>query len=287
MKELVVISGKGGTGKTSLVAALASLNENMVLADCDVDAADLHLILQPDIQEQGEFVGGKVARIDPEKCTECGMCQIVCRFDAVSEDFQVNEIDCEGCGVCVWSCPAKAIEFVPKVSGNWYVSNTRYGTMVHSQLGIAEENSGKLVTFVRRKAQEIARNTQADFILVDGPPGTGCPVIAAIGNADQLLIVTEPTVSAKHDMERVVQLARHFDVPASICINKFDLNLDLTSEIEQFAQKENLPLAGKIPYDNSITEAQMQGKSILEFGTSEIQNSFKAVWKEILEKINH
>ena len=213
MKELIVISGKGGTGKTSLMAAFASLAENKVLCDADVDAADLHLIMAPEVRERRDFQSGNTAVIDQDKCTECGQCLDLCRWNAISNDFEVNAIACEGCGVCVYFCPEKAIDFPENTCGEWFVSDTRFGPMVHARLGIAEENSGKLVTLVRQQAGKLAEAKNLDLILTDGPPGVGCPVIASVGGATAVLIVTEPTVSGVHDMQRVAQLAAHFKFP--------------------------------------------------------------------------
>ncbi len=244
MKELIVISGKGGTGKTSLMAAFSSLAENKVLCDADVDAADLHLIMDPKVVRRTEFRSGNTAAINNDLCTECGLCREMCRWDAISAAYEVNSIDCEGCGVCVHFCPEKAIDFPENTCGEWFVSDTRLGPMVHARLGIAEENSGKLVSLVRQEARKLAESKKLDLILTDGPPGVGCPVIASIGGASAVLIVTEPTVSGKHDMERVAQLAAHFKVPAMICVNKFDLNLELTREIENYAEQKGYYLFG-------------------------------------------
>ena len=219
MREMIVISGKGGTGKTSLMAAFASLAENKVLCDADVDAADLHLIMEPEIIKRSNFKSGHSAVVHAAKCTECGLCRYLCRWQAISPNFEVDPISCEGCGVCVYFCPEQAIDFPENTCGEWFISNTRLGPMVHARLGIAEENSGKLVTLVRREARKLAEEKGLDLILTDGPPGVGCPVIASIGGADAILIVTEPTVSGRHDMQRVAQLAAHFKVPAMICIN--------------------------------------------------------------------
>ncbi|MBN1560233.1 P-loop NTPase [candidate division KSB1 bacterium] len=268
MKEIVIISGKGGTGKTSVTGALATLLPKAILADCDVDAPDLHLLLQPEIQHRTPFSGSKVARIEKTRCSEYGICRQVCRFDAISIDFVVQDISCEGCGVCVWNCPEEAISFIPRDSGEWYISTTRFGEMVHARLHPGEENSGKLVTQVRTIARDRAERQSLDFLLVDGPPGVGCPVIAAIGGADLLLTVTEPTRSAIHDMERVLQLARHFDVAAGVCINKYDLNEVMAQEIVEFCRRENLPLLGKIAYDPQFVEAQVQGKTIVELDSA-------------------
>ncbi len=264
MKELVVLSGKGGTGKTSLTAAFAFLSENSVLCDADVDAADLHLLMNPHIERKSSFMGGGMAIIDPKKCVQCGQCIKRCRFDAISEQFEVSEIDCEGCGVCVDLCPVGAIDFPIKKCGEWYISRTRFGAMVHTRLGIAEENSGKLVTLVRQEAQKLAESTHSEQIITDGPPGIGCPVIASLGGATATLVVTEPTVSGLHDMQRVLELSRHFKIPSMVCINKYDLNLDQTNAIESTAHEEQIPVVGKIPFDPQFTNAMVQGKTILE-----------------------
>lgn len=279
MKELVVISGKGGTGKTSLLAAFAALAENKVLADADVDAADLHLILNPDVQESHDFESGHTAVIAEERCNRCGLCRDLCRFEAIDEDFRVDPIACEGCGVCVHFCPEEAVDFPLNRCGDWYVSETRFGPMVHARLGIAEENSGKLVTLVRQQAQRVAEERKLDLMLTDGPPGVGCPVIAAIGGATGLLIVTEPTVSGRHDMARVAQLAAHFRVPAMLCVNKYDLNLDETSRIEAFGRDKGIEIVGRIPFDPVFTKAMVQGQTIFEYdGRSEAAESVRSIW---------
>jgi len=270
MKELVIISGKGGTGKTSIVSAFAALAEKKVLCDADVDAADLHLIMAPDILERHDFKGGNKAVIDKDKCTECGLCRQLCRWDAISEDFVVDTISCEGCGVCWYFCPEKAIDFPQKTCGEWYISDTRFGPMVHGRLGIAEENSGKLVSLARQEARKLGGTKGLDLILTDGPPGVGCPVIASIGGASGVLIVAEPTVSGRHDMERVAQLAAHFRVPALLSINKFDLNPDEARAIEQVAEEHNIKVLNRIPFDPTFTKAMVQCKTIVEFdGNSE------------------
>ena len=286
MKELVVISGKGGTGKTSITGALATLMPNTILSDCDVDAPDLHLLLQPDIQKKESFSGGKVARIDKSKCTECDICRDVCRFDAILPDYVVEDISCEGCGVCVWNCPEKAISFEERESGEWYVSTTRYGDMVHARLHPGEENSGKLVTQVRNVARELGKEKGADHLLVDGPPGVGCPVISSIGGADLLLVVTEPTRSAIHDMLRALDLAKHFHVPAAVCINKYDLNEEMVGEIEAYCAGENLPVLGKIAFNKEFVAAQIQGKAVLELDIPELKTAFQVLLKSILQKLS-
>jgi len=286
MKELIVISGKGGTGKTSLMAAFASLAKNKVLCDADVDAADLHLIMDPQVRKRHVFQSGHTAVIDQDKCTDCGVCLDLCRWDAISNDFEVNPIECEGCGVCVHFCPERAIDFPENTCGEWYISDTRLGPMVHARLGIAEENSGKLVTLVRQEARKLGEERNLELILSDGPPGVGCPVIASIGGASAVLIVTEPTVSGQHDMVRVAQLADHFRVPAMICVNKFDLNLERTRDIENFAREKELSCLGRIPFDPIFTKAMLQAQTIFEYNTeSEVGQAIKEIWRRLADRM--
>ena len=283
IKELVVLSGKGGTGKTSLMAAFASIDKNSVLCDADVDAADLHLLMDPDVKQRSDFMGGNVAIIDSEKCSLCGQCIELCRFDAISEDFVIDEIDCEGCGVCVDLCPEQAIDFPVKKCGEWFISNTRFGAMVHARLGIAEENSGKLVTLVRQEARKLAETHHLELIITDGPPGVGCPVIASVGGATAMLVVTEPTVSGLHDMQRVLELADHFKVPCMICVNKFDLNLDQTEAVEVLAKKRNIPIVGKVPFDSNFTKSMVQGKTIFEYDkNSDLSLIIRQLWDTVI-----
>ncbi len=283
MKELVILSGKGGTGKTSVTAAFASLARNMILCDADVDAADLHLLCDPKINQQNDFIGGNEAVIDPEKCTQCGLCRELCRFDAINESFEIDPIDCEGCGVCYDLCPENAIEFPPKTCGEWYISDTRFGPMVHARLGIAEENSGRLVALVREETRKIVHRDKIDLMLTDGPPGIGCPVIASIGQANAVLIVAEPTVSGRHDMERVGQLAAHFKIPAMVCINKYDLNLDQTRDIEAVAEEKQIACVGKIPFDKIFVKSMINKQTIIEADEqSQAACSIKEVWEKVI-----
>ena len=287
MKELVVISGKGGTGKTSLMAAFAALAQNSVLCDADVDAADLHLLMQPDIRQRTDFTGGGIAVIDPDRCTQCGTCLEVCRFGAVTSDFVVDEIACEGCGVCVDFCPEKAIDFPIRTCGQWFISDTRFGPMVHARLGIAEENSGKLVTLVRREARKLAREQGRDWIITDGPPGIGCPVIASIGGADAVLVVAEPTVSGIHDMDRVAELAAYFKVPVMVCVNKYDLNPDQASAIEKTASNGKTVFVGRVAFDPVFTDAMLRGKTVIEYnGASPAGSDIRQLWGEIVRHMN-
>jgi MinD superfamily P-loop ATPase len=286
MKELVILSGKGGTGKTSLTAAFASLSKNSVLCDADVDAADLHLLMSPSVLRRSDFMGGGVAVIDPEKCTQCGQCVDLCRFDAISQSFEINEIDCEGCGVCVDLCPEQAIDFPTKKCGEWFISNTRFGALVHARLGIAEDNSGKLVTLVRQEARKLADFNQLERIITDGPPGVGCPVIASVGGASALLVVTEPTVSGVHDMQRLLELAEHFKVPGMLCINKFDLNQDITKSLENLAKEKNIPIVGKIPFDRRFTTSMVQGKTIMEYShNGRLGLTIEQIWNDICQHL--
>jgi len=289
MKELVVISGKGGTGKTSLVASFAALSKNKVLADCDVDAADLHLVMDPCVRHREPFKGGKKARIVAERCTGCGECERLCRFDAVIADGQIDGVDqfridpiaCEGCGVCTLVCPTDAVEFEEVVNGHWFVSETRHGPMVHARLGIAESNSGKLVSIVREQARGIAVKHGLDLVLIDGPPGIGCPVIASVAGSDLLLAVTEPTLSGLHDFERVRQLAGHFKIKAVICINKCDLNPEITAKIEEHCNETGVEIVGRIPYDNAVTKAQIQKKSVIEYCDQPISKKIRHMWERV------
>jgi len=282
MQELVVISGKGGTGKTSLLAAFASLAKRKALCDADVDAADLHLIMDPRIKERHDFESGHTAEINQGTCTQCGLCRELCRWNAISEDFIVDPIVCEGCGVCYYFCPEKAIGFPLKTCGEWYLSETRFGPMAHARLGIAEENSGKLVSLIRKEGKKLAEKESLDLLLTDGPPGIGCPVIASLGGATATLIVAEPTVSGRHDMERVVELAAFFKVPAMVCINKYDLNPDMGQAIEAFAREKKVTVIGRIPFDPVFTKAMVQGKTIFEFDDrSDGSEAVKAIWEKL------
>lgn len=282
MKEIIILSGKGGTGKTSTAAAFATLADNCIIADCDVDAADLHLILQPQIVETNDFYGGKEAFISAEKCTGCGKCLDLCRFGAVINDggYSVNPLMCEGCGVCAAICPENAISMEDAFSGQWFVSKTRMGGFVHAKLGVSGENSGKLVSVIRKRAKLEAEKINADFILVDGSPGIGCPVIASITGADFVLIVTEPTVSGIHDMKRIVRLIKHFGIKSGAVVNKCDINPEKVGEIKAFAVEESIELLGEIPYDREITEAQFAGKSIIEYSNGKTSESVKKIWEK-------
>ena len=283
IREIVIVSGKGGTGKTSLTAAFAALAKNSILCDADVDAADLHLLMQPEVKEQTDFMGGSKAVIDPDLCTGCGTCRTLCRFDAISDRYEVDPIRCEGCGVCVDFCPEQAIGFPVQRCGEWFVSDTRFGPMVHARLGIAEENSGRLVSLIRTETKKRAEERGLDLILTDGPPGIGCPVIAAIGGATALVIVVEPTVSGIHDMERVVDLAAHFKVPGMVIVNKFDLNVKMTETIEKLAVKRNIVVLGRVPFDPVFTHSMVQGQNLFEYGEeTPTRQVVRDIWAKIV-----
>jgi len=286
MKQIVIISGKGGTGKTLLSACFAVLVDNKVMADCDVDAANLHLLLHPEIQETHSFFGLDKAKIDPEKCTGCGECEPVCRFDAISEvqegDFVVDRVSCEGCTVCSLICPAEAIHMEETKAGEWYVSRTPYGLFVHAKLGIGEENSGMLVTEVKKNAKDLAEKNGEDLVILDGPPGTGCPVIASLSGTDIALVVTEPTPSGIHDMKRVIQVAHHFGIKTACCVNKYDLNLSNTDQVQDWCDKRSIPLLGKIPYDESVTASLMQGVPFVEHTQNSTADAIKTLCEQML-----
>ena len=282
MKEVVVLSGKGGTGKTSIVGSLAALAQSKVLADCDVDAADLHLLLQPTTQQKHEFWSGQVAVIDEDRCTRCGLCQDICRFEAI-KDFKVDPISCEGCGFCYNICPDEAIIMKESLSGQWFISDTKYGPLAHARLGIAQENSGKLVALVRQQAKLIAEKQNLEYIISDGPPGIGCPVISSLSGANLALLVTEPTLSGIHDLERVISVCHHFGVPALVCINKYDINEDNTRQIENYCLNQVIEVVAKIPFDNVVTEALVQGLPVVEYSQGKVTEEIKSLWQHIAQ----
>ncbi|MGM0421132.1 MAG: 4Fe-4S binding protein [Bacillota bacterium] len=288
-QELVVISGKGGTGKTSISAALAALAEDIVVADCDVDAADLHLLLEPEIEEEGDFSGGYLAEIDQSRCVQCGECYQACRFAAISKEeandevfYQVDHLSCEGCGVCNLVCPEEAVSLHDAVNGKWYTSRIRFGQMAHAELGVAEENSGKLVTLVKDKAQELASRKNNPINIIDGSPGTGCPVTASLTGADYALVVTEPSVSGIHDLLRILELGEFLDIPMGIIVNKLDINEKLAGQIENTARQKGIDFLGSLPYDEDIVKAQIEGQTIIEYKPDAlITEGLRKIWRKI------
>jgi MinD superfamily P-loop ATPase len=281
MKQIVVISGKGGTGKTVITGAFAALAKNKVMADCDVDAADLHLLLAPDIKERHDFRSGLSAFIDKKKCIKCGKCRQICRFDAITDNLDVDPVACEGCAFCSYICPAGAIKMQENLAGEWYISETRFGPMVHAKLGIAEENSGKLVSLVRKQAKELAEKNNCDWVIVDGAPGVGCPVIASLSGIDCAVVVTEPTLSGLHDALRVVEVTRHFNVPSKLVINKYDLNTDMSDKIEKHCRENGIELIGRVRFNKSVVRAMVEGKTIMEYEDSSVKDEIKAIWERL------
>ena len=281
MRELVVLSGKGGTGKTSIVGSLAALAQSKVLADCDVDAADLHLLLSPTIRENNEFWSGQVAVIDENKCTLCGLCQDMCRFHAIS-DFKVDPISCEGCGFCSHICPVEAVTMKENLAGRWFISDTRYGPLVHAKLGIAQENSGKLVALVRQQARKLAEKHKVAYVIADGPPGIGCPVISSLSGANLALLVTEPTLSGIHDLERVLGVCQHFGVQPLVCINKYDINEENSHQIESYCLSYGVKVAGEIPFDNVVTESIVRGVPVVEYSSGRVTQEIERMWRMLL-----
>ena len=286
MKEIVVLSGKGGTGKTSITAAWSFLGgSDIVVADCDVDAADMHLLLQPDWAKEETFSSGYKAVINDENCVACGKCKEICRFKAVSEknrQYSVNELDCEGCGYCYHVCPARAIELIEPIVGNWYVSRTKADNyMVHARLKSGADNSGKLVAKVKKEARNLAEKFKKDIVLVDGSPGIGCPVVSSLSGASSVCLITEPTVSGFHDLIRITELVKNFKLPLSCIINKSDINPEQTGKIRDFLAQEEITHLASLPYDETFTKTMVRGKTILESDRNELKNIIKDTWEQI------
>ncbi len=288
MKELVIISGKGGSGKTTVSASFASLAKNSVISDCDVDAPNMHILMKPEKTRTHDFHSGLLAEIDQNKCTFCGLCYEHCRFDAIDKStdksgktiYRIDELKCEGCSLCDYVCKANAIKLSTPKRGVWMESDTKYCPMIHALLDAGGENSGKLVSLVKSKARVKARDDNADVLIVDGPPGVGCPVIASISGADLLLLVTEPTQSGKHDMERVIQLADSFKMKVAMCINKWDINPEVSAEIDRVAKENGVMSVGRIRYDESVPRILSEGKIIVE-QDGEVSADIKSVWSRV------
>ncbi|MCD6090156.1 MAG: 4Fe-4S binding protein [Bacteroidales bacterium] len=285
MKQIVIVSGKGGTGKTSITSAFASIAQNKILVDCDVDAADLFLITQPTILESHEYEGGKIAVLDPEVCTNCGICEELCRFDAISlVDGQttISEFSCDGCKLCEIACPVDAIKMVENMDSRWFESETRFGPMIHAKLGIGEDNSGKLVTKIRDIANKKAKEQEIETVLIDGPPGIGCPVISTLTGVDVALMVTEPTLSGMHDLNRLIELAKGFKLKSYVLINKYDLNPNISDEIEALCLKEELEVLAKVPFNRDFVDAMVNQKTVVEYAPeSELSKMLTEVWNRL------
>ncbi|HUV52870.1 MAG TPA: ATP-binding protein [Dehalococcoidia bacterium] len=280
MKEIVVLSGKGGTGKTTMVASFAALAKNKVLCDCDVDAADLHLLLKPKIKETHEFKSGQTAIINEKLCTRCGLCEEVCRFEAI-KNLKVDPTACEGCGFCARVCPENAITMEENLAGHWFISDTKYGPLVHARLGIAQENSGKLVNVVRQNARSIVHKEEFNYIITDGPPGIGCPVISSLSGANLALLITEPTLSGMHDLERVIGVCQHFGVPALVCINKYDLNEENSQLITKSCLHQGIEVVSRIPYETKVSESIAEGVPLVEYIDNGASQEIRSLWQTL------
>ncbi|MFO7727808.1 MAG: ATP-binding protein [Desulfonatronovibrio sp.] len=286
MREVIVISGKGGTGKTSLTGAFAHITRDKIICDLDVDAPDLHILLSPRVLFEEKFFSGNEAVINQDKCQGCGICEEMCRYNAISmqnDKFVVDPLRCEGCKVCVAFCPEEAVDFPQRYCGNWQISSTRFGTMIHAQLFPGAENSGRLVTLLRQRAREKAREEGRDLILCDGAPGIGCPVISSLSGTDLAVVVTEPTPSGLHDLQRVADLCSYFKIKVAVIVNKYDLNPDQTSGIETYCREKGHELVGNIPHDDMVTRAMVDKKVITEVEDSDMAQSVRKVWDKIMK----
>ncbi len=285
MKQIAILSGKGGTGKTILAACFAFLSQNKIIVDCDVDAANLHILLHPKMKSKGEFKGSHLAVIDDDECTVCGICESVCRFEAIT-GTTIDPVACEGCEVCFHMCPEGAIRMEKVVDGEWYVSGTPYGPFVHAKLGPGRPNSGKLVSLIRQKALEIALKGNYEYVIIDGPPGMGCPVISTLSRIDLALITTEPTLSGIHDMDRVIQVANHFGVKAAVCINKHDLNPRMSQDVEKYCHEKSIAMVGKVRFDRVVPQSISQCVPLVEFSNDGVSEDIRKVWNNVLNVMN-
>ncbi len=286
MKQIVFISGKGGTGKTVISGAMAAMGNDQVIADCDVDAANLHMLLDPVVLERKPFTGGKLAVVNPDLCTGCGECLACCRYDAISEECTVDSLRCEGCGLCSHICPVDAVDMVPQQVGEWYRSETRYGPFIHARLGIGAENSGKMVAKIREVAREVARKEARATVLIDGPPGIGCPLISAITGTDLAVVVTEPTCAGLHDSGRILKVTEQLGVPVKVLINKDDLNPGLTRKIEEICRENDIEVIGKLPFSNTVVEAMRQGVPITEYPDGELSSALREIRQRIDQSLD-
>jgi MinD superfamily P-loop ATPase len=279
-KQLTVVSGKGGTGKTTVVGSFAALATNKVLADCDVDAANLYQIVGPTIRESGDFFGAQIPIRNEDLCTKCGKCEEACRFGAITAEA-INELACEGCGFCTIVCPTNALEMKQITCGQWHLADTRFGPLVYARLIPGSESSGRLVTMVRQKAEDVALETQAPLILIDGAPGIGCVATAAIADVDLALIVTEPTLAGIHDMERVADLIRHFNIPLAVIINKYDVNEQNSQQIRDYCRQHSIELLAELPYDETVTEAMVNEVPLIEYNDSPVAQGIRKAWDRL------
>ncbi len=294
MKQIVIFSGKGGTGKTSFAASLAALAENSVFADCDVDAANLHLIMKPEPKEEHLFLGGKIAFLEGSKCTGCEACIEPCRFDAIAPAadggnraiVEINPFVCEGCGVCARICPEGAINMKQSEAGYWYVADTPYGPLVFAELKAGEENSGKLVSEVRKKSKEIGESLRKNYCIIDGPPGTGCAVMASLTGTDMAVLVTEPTLSGIHDMDRALQVADFFSIPTGVVVNKASINEENTQTVMEHCRKKSIPFLGTIDYSRKMVDAVSALIPYVDYADDEISDSIKQIWDEIQKVVS-
>ena len=287
MKQITILSGKGGTGKTTITAAFAVLAKKAVVTDCDVDAPDLHMLLHPEIIETKEFRGSKIAVIDETKCVKCGICREKCQFDAITQNFTVDPFSCEGCGVCTLVCPVNAVTLTERISGYAYISKIKSGFMAHALLNPGESNSGKLVTMVRQNAKLLAEKERNNLIVIDGPPGIGCPVIASVTGVDAGLVVTEPTMSGIHDLERALRLLRHFNVRPFVCVNMYDVNEENANKISRFCEENGVEVVGNIPFNPVVTEAMVNGKTVMEYSPKcDVAKEIKAIWKRLCTELS-
>ncbi len=285
MKQILFLSGKGGTGKTTLAAAFAVLSEDRILADCDVDAANFHLLLDPHVVEEGEFQGSKEAVRDSAVCVECSQCRAVCRFDAIGRDLEIDPYMCEGCGACVTACPTGALGLEPRISGRWFNAKTDWGMLASAELLPGEETSGKLVTQVKRNMQAMAESEHPQWAIVDGSPGIGCPVIASVSGVDAVVLVTEPSLSGMHDLERILGVVNHFRIPSFLVINKADLSAEMAQRLAQFALANELPLLGSIPYDPAVAACLLEGRSVVSENDSPAGAAMRAIYTQLMEAI--
>ncbi|MDD2533542.1 MAG: ATP-binding protein [Eubacteriales bacterium] len=284
MKQVVFISGKGGTGKSTIVTSLSLLVQNKLLADCDVEAPNLHLLIKGQVIEKKDYSGAQIAHIDLNRCISCDQCRQVCRFDAISQDYVVQNLSCEGCAACTVVCPQAAISLSPVKTGETFVTHTERGTFAHARLEIGAEGSGKLVTEVRKCL--IPQKKQEDWFLIDGSPGIGCVVIASITGTDAVVVVAEPTPTGRHDLNRVLAVAAHFRIKAFVCINKFDLNLDVTQEIATDCMQQNIPVIGKIPFDPAIVTALQNNQTPVEAHIEAVVKPIRAMWEQLVMLLN-